>query len=51
MPDIHFTKVRIFNKEYNIHEFEKKDSNSLVFGDSASKIRENKIDGQELGQF
>ncbi len=28
VPDIHFTKVRIFNKEYNIHEFEKKDSNS-----------------------
>lgn len=28
MPDIHFTKVRIFNKEYNIHEFKKKDSNS-----------------------
>lgn len=24
VPDIHFTKVRIFNKEYNIHEFEKK---------------------------
>ena len=28
VPDIHFTKVRIFNKEYNIHEFKKKDSNS-----------------------
>ena len=27
VPDIHFTKVRIFNKEYNIHEFEKKGSN------------------------
>jgi len=26
IPDIYFTKVRIFNKEYNIHEFEKEDS-------------------------